>query len=175
MRMAATAAFLIATAGWIVVAGQAPSDQKLQNNLKQLFPGAAAFSPKEGSPPHITAFSADRSGARAPIGFAFWTTDLEPLERGYDGPIKMLVGMDNHGVLTGVIVVEHHEPYGDFSIETPGFAAQFKGKSIRDSFKVGSDVDAISRATISVSSASRAIRNSARRVARELLTPDAVK
>jgi transcriptional regulator of nitric oxide reductase len=118
---------------------------------------------------------ADRSGARTPLGFAFWTTDLEPLERGYDGPIKMIVGMDTKGVLTGVIVVEHHEPYGDFSIEPPAFATQFRGKSIRDAFRVGMDVDAVSRATISVTSASRAIRNSARRVARELLTPDAVK
>jgi NosR/NirI family nitrous oxide reductase transcriptional regulator len=168
-------ALLLVTAGLIVVAGQTPADQKLQSELKQLFPGAAGFSPKEGSPPHYTAFMADRSGARTPLGFAFWTTDLEPLERGYDGPIKMIVGMDTKGVLTGVIVVEHHEPYGDFSIEPPAFATQFKGKSIRDAFRVGMDVDAVSRATISVTSASRAIRNSARRVARELLTPDAVK
>jgi len=74
-----------------------------------------------------------------------------------------------------VIVVEHHEPYGNFSIDPPEFASQFKGKNIRDAFKVGSDVDAVSRATVSVTSASRAIRNAARRVARELLTPDAVK
>ena len=174
MRRVALALALV-TAGLIVVAGQAPADQKLQAELKQLFPGAAGFSAKEGSPPHYTAFMADRSGARTPLGFAFWTTDLEPLERGYDGPIKMIVGMDTKGVLTGVIVVEHHEPYGDFSIEPPAFANQFKGKSIRDAFRVGMDVDAVSRATISVTSASRAIRNSARRVARELLTPDAVK
>ena len=125
-------ALLLVTAGLIVVAGQTPADQKLQSELKQLFPGAAGFSPKEGSPPHYTAFMADRSGAKTPLGFAFWTTDLEPLERGYDGPIKMIVGMDTKGVLTGVIVVEHHEPYGDFSIEPPAFATQFRGKSIRD-------------------------------------------
>ena len=41
-------------------------------------------------------------------GLAFWTTELDPLERGYDGPIKMLVGMDP-GLLTGIIVTEHHE------------------------------------------------------------------
>jgi transcriptional regulator of nitric oxide reductase len=105
------------------------------------------------------------------LGYAFWTTELEPLERGYDGPIKMLVGLDTGGVLTGVVVVEHHEPYGDFSVDTPEFAAQFKGKNIRDPFRVGSDVDAVSRATISITSATRAIRNSARRVARQLLTP----
>ena len=39
--------------------------------------------------------------------------------------------------------------------------------------KVGMDIDAVSRATISVTSASRAVRNSARRAARELLTPPA--
>jgi transcriptional regulator of nitric oxide reductase len=83
--------------------------------------------------------------------------------------------MDPKGMLTGVIVTDHHEPYGDFSIDRAEFAAQFKGKNIRDPFKVGSDIDAVSRATISVTSSSRAIRNSARRVARQLLTPETAK
>ena len=96
---------------------------------------------------------------------------MEPLERGYDGPIKILVGMDTKGILTGIIVVQHHEPYGDFSIDTPEFAAQFKGKSIRDPFRVGADIDAVSRATITVTSAARAIRISARRIATQLLVP----
>jgi NosR/NirI family nitrous oxide reductase transcriptional regulator len=104
-------------------------------------------------------------------GYAFWTTELEPLERGYDGPIKMLVGLDTKGILTGVLVVEHHEPYGYFSVELPAFANQFKGKDIRDPFTVGADVDAVSRASISIKSSSKAIRNGARRVARALLTP----
>jgi NosR/NirI family nitrous oxide reductase transcriptional regulator len=168
-------ALLLLTAGWAAVAGQAPADQKVQSHLKRLFPSAAGFSAKEGSPPRITAFTVDRFGARTPLGFAFWTTDLQPLERGYDGPIKMLVGMDTKGVLTGVIVVEHHEPFGDFSIERPEFAAQFASKSVRDEFKVGVDIDAVTRATISITSATRAIRNSARRIAREVLTPEAIK
>jgi NosR/NirI family nitrous oxide reductase transcriptional regulator len=153
--------------GGIAVGGQPAHDGRLQAQLKQLFPDAATFSPKGGNPPHFKAFTA----AQALAGFAFWTTELEPLERGYDGPIKMLVGLDTKGVLTGVVVVEHHEPYGNFSVEPPEFAAQFKGKSVRDQFKVGVDVDAVSRATITITSATRAIRNSARRVARQLLTP----
>jgi hypothetical protein len=76
-------------------------------------------------------------------------------------------------VLTGVVVTENREPYGYFSVDTPEFAAQFKNKNIRDAFKVGVDVDAISRATISVTSASRAIRNSSRKVARAYLAPPA--
>jgi transcriptional regulator of nitric oxide reductase len=145
--------------------------------LPQLFPAAAAFSPLGGNPPHITAYRTDprADAAAAPIGFAFWTTDLVPDERGYHGPIRMLVGMDTAGRLTGVAVDSDTEPYGYFSVETPAFAAQFKGKSIRDGFRVGVDVDAVSRASISIGSASRAIRDSSRIVAKALLTPGAVK
>jgi hypothetical protein len=41
---------------------------------------------------------------------------------------------------------------------------------VRDAFKLGEDIDAVSRATITMSSAVRAIRNSSRRIARQLLT-----
>lgn len=152
-----------------ITSGQTPVvDQKLQGQLKQLFPSAGSFSPKVVDPPHFKAFA---PGGQSLIGLVFWTTELEPLERGYDGPIKILVGMDTSGVLTGVIVAGHNEPYGDFSVDRPEFAAQFKGKSIRDPFRVGQDVDAVSRATITVMSAARAIRNSARRIAARLLVP----
>jgi transcriptional regulator of nitric oxide reductase len=150
--------FLLVAGGLVVSAGQSTADARLQTQLKHLFPTATTFSPKGGDPPHFKAFA----NPQTLLGLAFWTTELDPLERAYDGPIKILVG---------VVVVEHHEPYGNFSIERPEFAAQFRGKNIRDAFKVGVDVDAVSRATISITSASRAIRNSSRRVARALLAP----
>jgi NosR/NirI family nitrous oxide reductase transcriptional regulator len=168
---AAAAALLVVTAG-MIIAGQSAVDPRLVAQLQRLFPSATSFSPKEGDPPHFNAYVNEaQSGARKIAGFAFWTTDLEPLERGYDGPIKILVGLDALGILTGIIVVDHHEPYGSFSIDPPEFAAQFKGKNIRDPFRVGEDIDAVSRASISILSATRAVRNSARRVARQLLTP----
>jgi len=166
----AVLAALFSAGALLVADAQGTIDPRLQAQLARLFPSAASFSPKSGEPPHYTAFTGDPS-AQTIAGYAFWTTELEPLERGYDGPIKMLVGMDLKGILTGVIVVEHHEPYGSFSVEPPKFAEQFRGKSIRDPFKVGSDVDAVSRASITIASATRAIKNSARRVARQLLTP----
>ena len=161
-----TLSVLFAVLAIALAAAQGSIDSKTEANLKRLFPAATAFTPKAGDPPHFKAMS-----GQTLLGLAFWTTELQPLERAYDGPIKILVGMDAKGVLTGVVVVEHHEPYGNFSVDTPGFAAQFRGKSIRDAFKVGVDVDAVSRATISVTSASRAIRNSARLAARQLLPP----
>ncbi|MGE0592227.1 MAG: FMN-binding protein [Vicinamibacterales bacterium] len=159
-----TLSFVLGTG--LVLGGQDAIDAQLQQQLKRLFPSATRFDPKGGTPPHFKVYQGDTV-----TGMAFWTTELEPLERAYDGPIKMLVGLDTKGVLAGVIVVEHKEPYGDFSIDRPEFAAQFQGKDIRDAFRVGRDIDAVSRATISITSATRAIRNSARRVARQLLTP----
>ena len=162
---------LFAAVAVALLAAQTPIDSKTEANLKRLFPSATAFTPKAGDPPHFKAMN-----GQTLLGLAFWTTELQPLERAYDGPIKILVGMDTKGILTGIIVTEHHEPYGNFSVDTPNFSAQFKGKDIRDAFKVGVDVDAVSRATISITSASRAIRNSARMVARQVLTaPAAVK
>ena len=167
-------ALLVASAGMIVVQGQARPDPRLEAQLKQVFPGAASFSAKETDPlAHFKVFTSGARGAQTLAGFAFWTTDLQPLERGYDGPIRMLVGMDLKGVLTGLLVVQHNEPYGDFSIDPASFANQFKSKNILDQFKVGSDIDAVSRATITVTSATRAVRNSSRRVARTFLVGDA--
>lgn len=145
--------------------------------LKQLFPKAAAFSPHEGTPLHYKAYGVDpkTNPAAKPIGLVFWTTDLVPNEYAYHGHIHMLVGMDMTGILTGVLVNFNSEPYGYFSVEPAHFAAQFKGKSIRAPFRVGDDVDAVTRATISISSATRAIRDSSRTMARAFLDPASVK
>ena len=55
------------------------------------------------------------------------------------------------------------------------FAAQFVGKSVRAPFKVGADVHAVSRASISINSATRAIRDSTRIMAKTFLNPADVK
>ena len=161
----------------VQVAGRQNSEAALQTRLEQLFPEAIRFSEKIGNPPHYKVFGRDPQGDDEPTlaGFAFHTTDLEPLERAYDGPIQILVGMNLAGLLTRIIVVDHNEPYGYFSVDEPEFAAQFVRKGIRDRFRVGDDIDAVSQATISVRSATRAIRNSARRIARQFLNPEDVK
>jgi transcriptional regulator of nitric oxide reductase len=145
--------------------------------LKRLFPAAAAFSPLAGEPLHFNAYAADpkTNPAEKPIGVAFWTTDLVPQEHGYHGPIHMLVGMDLTGTLTGVVVTYNSEPYGYFSVEPPKFAAQFRGKRFSDPFRVGGDVDAVSRASITIASAARAVRDSSRMVAKQLLPPEVAK
>ena len=58
--------------------------QSIDSRLKQLFPSATSFSPKEGDPPHFTAYTG--GAAKTVAGYAYWTTELLPLERGYGGP-----------------------------------------------------------------------------------------
>ena len=168
---------LLCAAGVALAAQRTYTNPKPDDHLKKLFPSAATFSTLSGEPLHFTAFGVDPkvNPAAPPIGYVFWTTDVVPREQAYHGPIHVLVGMDTAGILTGVVVDYHAEPYGYFSVQPQAFADQFKGKSIRDPFRVGGDVDAVSRASITIGSAARAIRDSSRMVARQLLPPEVVK
>jgi NosR/NirI family nitrous oxide reductase transcriptional regulator len=161
----------------LVAAARIYTNPNPTDHLKKLFPSAAAFSPLSGEPLHFTVYGADpkKSPSAPVVGYAFWTTDLVPREGGYHGPIHLLVGMDLTGIITGVELDYHSEPYGYFSVEPPDFVAQFKNKSIREPFKVGGDIHAVSRASLTINSATRAIRDSSRMMARQFLTPDAVK
>jgi transcriptional regulator of nitric oxide reductase len=172
----AAVALLLGTLGVVVLAQRIITNPKPEAHLKALFPAAAAFSPLSGDPLHFIAFATDPKSTPSapPVGYAFWTTDIVPNEHGYHGPIHVLVGLDLKGVITGAIVDYDSEPYGYFSVEPPKFAAQFKGKTIKDAFVVGRDVDAVSRASISINSATRAIRDASRIVAQKFL-PEAAK
>ena len=89
----------------------------------------------------------------------------------------MLVGVDLAGELTGIEILYYRESYksirGDF-LNSERFPNQFDGKSVADGFRVGRDIDGVSRATISSWAVSRGIRNSAREVARAYLGEAAV-
>jgi len=176
-KLGAFAVLLVSSGMILSGATRIFTNPKPDAHLKKLFPQAGFFTPLTGDPMHFTAYPSDPHGnAQAtPLGLAFWTTDLVPQEHGYHGPIHVLVGMDMTGIITGVVVDYHSEPYGYFSVEPDNFAEQFKGKSIRAPFKVGSDIDAVSRASLSIASATRAIRDSSRMIARQFLSPDAVK
>jgi transcriptional regulator of nitric oxide reductase len=163
-------AALVVAAASTLAASQTPRTQPLPGLVNHLFPSASTITPKAGTPPRFGVLQREGGANEKLVGVAFLTTDLEPLERGYHGPIKILVGLQATGKLAGVVVLENQEPYGYFSVDLPAFAAQFAGKDIRDPFKVGQDVDAVSRASITINSATRAIRNSARRVFAQVLT-----
>ncbi|MBT4740910.1 MAG: hypothetical protein HOO09_11045, partial [Rhodospirillaceae bacterium] len=67
------------------------------------------------------------------------------------------------------------EPFGYFSIDPPEFSEQFDNKSILDRFEEGRDIDSVSRATISIESAARVVKKTARRVAKQHLQQEQAK
>jgi transcriptional regulator of nitric oxide reductase len=168
---------LAGSVGLVTLAAQRIITHPAEPYLRRLFPEAVAFSPHGGTPLHYKAYGVDpkTTSNAPPIGLVFWTTDLVPEEHGYHGAIHLLVGLDMTGIITGVVVDYHSEPYGYFSVEPPEFAAQFKGKSVRAAFRVGEDIHAVSRATITISHGARAVRDSVRTMARLFLHPASVK
>jgi transcriptional regulator of nitric oxide reductase len=176
-KVAALLVLLCASVVAVAAADRIFTNPTPEGHFKKLFPQAVAFSGLQGTPLHYNAYAVDpkKDPNAKPIGYIFWTTDMVPNEHGYHGAIHILVGLNLNGTINAVVVDYNSEPYGYFSVDPPEFAEQFKGKSIFDKFQVGADVDAVSRATISISSATRAIRDGSRIVARALLDPAAVK
>ena len=177
MRTLLAIGLVVATVSVAWAADRIFTNPKPDAHLKKLFPQAVAFSPLEGTPLHFKAYAVDPKAKpdAQPIGYAFWSTDLVPQERGYHGAIHFLIGLDLTGIITGVVLDYDSEPYGYFSVQPAPFVAQFKGKSVRDPFRLGQDVDLVSRASITMNSAVRAIRDSSRAMARQFLNPASVK
>jgi transcriptional regulator of nitric oxide reductase len=163
----------LASVSVITLAAQRITTYAPEPYLKQLFPHAAAISPHQGSPLHWKVYAQNpaQHPQVQPVALAWWSTDVVPHERGYNGATHMFVGMDMSGTIIGAVMAYSTDPYAFFSVEPPEFAAQFKNKSIRAPFRVGEDIHAVSRATLTVSSATRAVRDSARLMAKLFLNP----
>lgn len=152
------------------------SAQISEEQLTAVLPQAERFSTKQGEPPVYVGYASSAADAEI-VGYAFETTDFEPQEIGYSAPIEVLVGIDLEGELAGIEILFYRESYksirGDF-LNSERFPNQFAGKSVSEGFRVGRDIDGVSRATISSWAVSRGIRNSAREVASAYLGEAAI-
>jgi len=137
--------------------------------LEKIFPEAKAFSRKAGTPPHYKVYTLDlQTEENILIGIAFLTTDVAPEIQGYAGPIKLMVGMNPKGEVVNVHAMDHSET-PSYVLEFQEFLNQFLSKNISHGFKVGQDIDGISRATITSEAIARSIEKSLKRVAIEVL------
>ena len=141
--------------------------------MQETFPGATRFAGPKGTPPVYEAFAPDATGKEALAGYLFLTSDWPPLEKGYSGTIKTLVGLDLEGEITGARVIYYHESLmssrGDFLREGP-FERQMAGKHVSDPFRMRLDVFTVSGATISSGATVRGVRDAARRVTEAYLS-----
>jgi electron transport complex protein RnfG len=88
----------------------------------------------------------------------------EAVVRGYAGEIRLLVGIDEKGKISGLKVLSHQETPGlGANIVQPRFLDQFKGKTAADKLEAKQDIDAISGATISSRAVCSGVRQAVRR------------
>ncbi|UGS89181.1 4Fe-4S binding protein (plasmid) [Ralstonia wenshanensis] len=143
-----------------------------------VLPGASSFSPRKGHPPYVEGYR-DVAGKRQLVGYAFLSTDIVDMP-GYSGkPIITLMGMDAHGVITGVKVLRHSEPIlllGIPETQLTHFTSQYVGKFVGGSIEIGKshavsegavELDAISGATVTVMSENQVILRSGKAVAEQ--------
>ena len=140
--------------------------------LKTLLPGAESFTvePYAGEDGNI------RSVHKADIGFV-----IETVTYGYAGEINMLIGVNNAGRVTGLVVQEAHETWGlgnqaltdhvflsqflngsgTFAVATAGEADAFSSATGNDTAAEGDtvDVDAISGATVTSKAVVRCVNS----------------
>lgn len=113
------------------------------------------------------------------IGVVFLTTEVVPQETwGYRDQIVTLIGVDSKGKITGVKILEENETprYTRGLLQDDSwFLEQFKNKDAGDEFLLGKDVDAITGATISSSSITRAIESGLEIVTEKILYAEVEK
>ena len=165
--------FLLSFSSLTNVFGQPPIEVT-EEVMREVFPKAQSYSLKEGNPPVYRALQENpESEELETVGYLFETPDMPPEEIGYSAPVDVLVGMDLKGNITGIKILYYIESYksirGDF-INSEYFPNQFDDKNIIEGFRIGRDLDGISRATITSWAVSRGIRNAARRVAEAYLS-----
>jgi NosR/NirI family nitrous oxide reductase transcriptional regulator len=142
--------------------------------LKEVLPIAETFSEKEaGDAPVYRGYRKNPdTGVEEQVGFVYLTDDYPPEQRGYAGPIDMLIGMDMNGVVTSMKVLDYYESYlfsrGDF-IDNSVFLSQFRRKPITDQFRLDVDIDGLSSATATSAAMTRSVGEVSRRVARAYL------
>lgn len=105
--------------------------------LNTLVPGADAAGPVEGDPPAAPVLRRGRQ-----VGLILLTSDVVA-SSGYSGkPVKIAVGLDLSGKITGAAIVEHHEPILVLGIGKPhldAFLEQFRGFDLRRPVRVVSE------------------------------------
>jgi len=151
-RIAAVLAIAAIAAAWAIGAMGPKTD--LGVSLRHALPQASEFKP------HADRIYAGYDGDR-PTGYVAITQ-----ANGYGGPMRTAVGLDMSGNITGVSIIEHKETLPFFErIKVAAYAKTLVGKSCKDPFAPGSDIDAVSGATVSLDALTTSVRRGARQAA----------
>lgn len=122
----------------------ARNEQARMQAMSCVLPEADTFSDLYSDDPTIDRISGGYSGIN-PVGYC-----VEVSPNGFGGAIRLMVGIDINGSVTGVTILDHSETAGlGAKAEDPQFLNQYTGKSGTVHVNTGSNsVSAITGATI---------------------------
>lgn len=84
----------------------------------------------------------------------------------YGGPMTILTGFDPEGQIIAVEIIEEYEtPHYLHRVLSSGYLEEFENKSLKNSFKLGQDLDAISGATITTEAIAVAVEKASHELA----------
>lgn len=129
---------------------QANMEKELQEKMATLLPGSTAFTAEEYTGDDTNIVCVYRGETGCVIGTA---------TAGYAGPIRMLIGVNNDGYVTGLQIRYMEETYGlgAKALKDWEFLAQFL-RSEGDA-EVGSNIDAIAGATVTSKAIARSVNS----------------
>ena len=85
---------------------------------------------------------------------------------GFGGPLKVAVGVDPAGAVVNAMVVEHRETPSWFAkVKDSSLIDAMKGKSYKDRFEIGNDVDGITGATYTTRAVIQSVKAASREIA----------
>ncbi len=138
--------------------------------IKNFFPALTRVGDIAGEPPAAPVYQQGKL-----LGYVFSTQAIAPIPAYSGKPINILVGLNLSGQITGLKIIEHHEPIllvGVSEKQLKEYIDQYQGVDIFDRVRVGAEkkagsvgIDTISGATITVMVSNATIVNSARTVA----------
>ncbi len=136
--------------------------QALQENLQTLLPAAESYEAQGEGEDKV--FYKGYKGKEEVGVVALFN------QGGYGGDIRMMLGVDKKGTITGLRVLDHSETPGlGARITEDWFISQFVDKSVNDPLAIGQDLDAIAGATISARSVAGGVKLVAGEIKNEFL------
>ena len=151
--LAIVIAAVVLFGGKAVLSGTAEKNVEIARNkiMLALLPGSTSFAPEEFDAAENTAI---KSVYKAENGYV-----IESTAYGYNGDIVLMVGVSNEGKVTGVVVKDLQETRGlgaDALTDVP-FLAQYLLTG--GDAEVGTNVDAITGATVSSKAVTKAVNS----------------
>ena len=177
-------ALLLAAALLVLACGGARAGVMTRERLQALFPAPLILGERDVALPVWPVFKQEAT-ATVLVAYVFESIDLAPVP-GFSGtPVNLLVALDAQGSFREVRVLSQHEPvFLDGLGEAPllHFVEQYRGLSLKQSIKVGSEqsrsarstsatvtIDGVSKATASVRIVNQSLLAASLKVARAKL------